>query len=323
MIAGKTLRAISCAAGLLLTGEAGFAMSCASADSMKGLLTRWAKLADDAQRGGAPEIRSETALSADGFALLLSGEVDCVAYVREPFAAEIAAYGARFGRAPLLVAIAGGSYATRGGTHAIAIYVQQDNPLDRLTMAQLEGIFSGRITEWGQLGLGGDFAGKRITLYGMLRRRESGNPPGIVNFMQIRVLAGRAIREDSVEVIDRPGETALSGIVRHVAEDRFGIGYSGFGFARQGAKTVKIAETEQGPYYEGSEEQVAKRLYPLSRTVYLMFRPGADGGLTAEQKAFLRVVLSPQGQRALGEDATQFLPLTEEQLERSRASLSE
>jgi phosphate transport system substrate-binding protein len=301
---GKAILAIC---GLLLTGRAAFAMSCATADTMRGLMTKWAE-------GSPVSLRTETALSADGFSLLLAGEVDCVAYVREPFKAELDAYRAKFGGEPKLIPIAGGSYATRGGTHAIAIFVNKANPIDRLTMDQLSAILTGRITDWREVGAGSG----PIRLYSMLRRRESGNPPGIVNFMQTQL---GAIREDAVEIVDQPGETSLSGIVRHVAADRLGIGFSGFAFAQPGAKTVKLAPRAGGPFYAGSEAEVAQRLYPLSRTIYLMLKPDNEGHLTADQRGFVDVILSPAGQKALQDDPTRFLPLTAQQLAEARQAV--
>ena len=72
--------------------------------------------------------------------------------------------------------------------------------------------------------------------------RSSGNPPGIVNFLEIRVLRGGTFRADLRVERDRPGESALQAIVRAIANDPDGIGYSGFGYALPGVKTVALAE---------------------------------------------------------------------------------
>ncbi|MFV4677430.1 hypothetical protein ACNJU9_21735, partial [Mycobacterium tuberculosis] len=95
-------------------------------------------------------------------AQLLSGQADCVLFVREPFPAEDAAFKARFGHPPTLVPIATGSFATKGATHAIAVYVNAANPLAGLTLAQLDAVFSAErrrggiaVKTWGDLGLEG------------------------------------------------------------------------------------------------------------------------------------------------------------------------
>ena len=289
------MRLILAIAGLLLWQGAGFAISCAGGDTMQALAERW----------GAEML--PTKLSADGFELFLQGKVECVTFVREPFATELAAYKAKFGAVPLLVPVAGGSYATRSATHAIAIYVNQANPLTKMTMDELEGVFSGRVSRWPN--------GQPIHVYGMLRARGTGNPPGIVNFLQNRILHGAAMRDDVREQIDQPGETALDAIVHRVAEDPLGIGFSGFAYAAPGTKTLALAETAAGPYYRGSPEEVAARLYPLSRLIYLMVPPDPSAG----QRDFLRHVLSDEGQAAISGDPMGFLPLTAAEREAARA----
>src|SRR5262249_48336795 len=137
--------------------------------------------------------------------------------------------------------VAGGSYATKSGTHAVAIYVHGDNPLKQLTLAQLHAIFAegGAITTWGQLGLKGEWANEPINLYAMLRHRATGDPQGIVNFLRQRLLDGAEFKSSLREKIDSDGISALDAIVRAVAADRFAIGYSGFANIRSRAKASR------------------------------------------------------------------------------------
>ena len=99
------------------------------ADTMHDLVAAWAR----ALSGLQPHIEIDNAatkLSADGFEALLDGRADVVTFVREPFPAEIDAFTRRFGYAPTLINVAGGSYATKGGTHALAIFVNAANPTE-------------------------------------------------------------------------------------------------------------------------------------------------------------------------------------------------
>jgi phosphate transport system substrate-binding protein len=208
----------------------------------------------------------------------------------------------------VLVPVATGSRATKGGTHAVVIFVNEKNPLARLGLDQLREIFAagGRITTWGQLGLGGEWAGRKISVHGMRVRRETGNPPGIVNFLAARLLAGLAWRDDLQEYSDEPGGAqSLEQIVRAVAVDEGAIGYSGFAYAVPGVKALALGETEAGPYYAGSETEVARRQYPLTRTIYLAVGSAPD----AATRAFLDHVLGPAGQGAVAADAQGFYPL--------------
>jgi phosphate transport system substrate-binding protein len=155
----------------------------------------------------------------------------------------------------------------------------------------------------------------------MLHRRESGNPPGIVNFFQHRVLCGGEFRDGIREQVDRPGESALDAIVRSVAEDPRGIGYSGFAYAAPGTKTLALAESEHGPYFAGTPEEVARRDYPLSRQIYLGVNRPPGKPLAPALQAFLLFVLSRQGQLIAANDRMRFLPLTPEQAQAARRPL--
>jgi phosphate transport system substrate-binding protein len=207
-----------------------------------------------------------------------------------------------------LVPVAIGSRATKGGTHAIVMFVNERNPITRLSLAQLREVWArdGHITTWGQLGLTGEWAARPITLHGMRVRRATGNPPGIVNFLEQRLLTGRAWRENVKEYADVPGGAqALEQIVRAVAADETAIGYSGFAYAVLGAKTVPLAETDTDRAFMGTADEIAREDYPLTRRIYLCLGPDPDG-IAGE---FVRSVLSPAGQQLIGADAQGFFPL--------------
>jgi phosphate transport system substrate-binding protein len=305
------------------------ALRISGADTMRELVSAWAREFLAFQPNISID-NAETKLSADGVEALLAGRADIVTYVREPFATEIDAIARRFGHAPALINVAGGSHSTKSGTHALAIFVNATNPLTRISLDQLDAIYSkdrrrghAKITTWGQLGLGGDWSPRPIHAYGMLHKRETGNPPGIVNFFQQRVLRGGDFRDGVDEQVDHPGEAALDAIVRRVADNPAGIGYSGFAYAAPGVKTLLLAETEQGPYFVGSPDEVARRVYPLSRQIYLGFRSPPDAALAPALREFLSFVLSRQGQQAVANDRMRFIPLTPGQAEASRLALTQ
>jgi phosphate transport system substrate-binding protein len=297
------------------------------ADTMHDLVAAWAHGFAAFQPRVAID-NAATKLSADGFDALLDGRADVVTFVREPFPAELAAFARKFGYAPTLIHVAGGSYATKSGTHALAIFVHAHNPLTRISLDALDSIYSkhrrrggNAITTWGQLGGGGDWKSRPIHIYGMPHRRATGNPPGIVNFFQQRVLRGGEFRDDIREQTDRPGETALDAIVHRIAADPLGIGYSGFAYAAPGAKTLALAETQRGPWFAGTPDEVARHDYPLSRQIYLGFNRAPGEPLAPALHEFLLFVLSRQGQQDVANDRMRFLPLTPEQADVSRRGL--
>ena len=280
----------------------------ASAESMDGLMAAWTRGFSAAHPETPARITLRGKFSADFAEPLARGEVKVASFARELFAAERSRMKELAGGEPVMIPVATGSRATKGGTHAVVIFVNEKNPLAHLSFSQLREIFGlgGKITTWGDLGLTDEWAGRKITVHGMKARRETGNPPGIVNFLEARLLAGRGWREDLHEYTDSPnGAQSLEQIVRAVAADETAIGYSGFAYAVPGARTIALGETEAGPFYSGTDEEIARRKYPLVRTLYLCTGPNPD----ATTQEFIRHVLGPAGQAAIAADAQKFCPL--------------
>ena len=296
---------------------------CMGASTMQPLVSAWARTFAVRQPGAQIRVADNTRFSAAGVAAMIAGRVDCVTFAREPFPAESAALRTAKSGTPLLVPVAAGSYATPHGTFAIAVYVNRANPLRGLTMAQLAALFSGsidghRLQRWGQLGLHGRWTAQPIHLYGMIPRRNSGNPPGIVNFLDRRVLHGNPWRADLHVQIDAPELSTLSAIVQQVSRDPNGVGYSGFGYAAPGVHAVAIATAKGGPYITGNPVNVASARYLLSRQIYLGLSRTDHGNLSAQTCAFLSFVLGADGQRLVARDSMHFEPLSAQQLRVAR-----
>ena len=303
-------------------------LRCSGADTMQGLVRGWAAGFRTLQPRARVTVRMDRKLSAEGVVDLLAGRADCVTFAREPFPSEIAAYKARFGSTPAVIPVALGSYATPHATDAMAIYVNARNPLRQATMRQLATIFTAPPPgmaapklSWALLGLRGAWGRRPIHLYGMTQYRGSGNPPGIVNYLTLRLLGGHAFRSDVRAQPDRPGTSALQAIVEQVAADPDGIGYSTFAFARPGAKTIAVARDAQTPAYAGTRKAVAHGDYPLTRTIYLGFRRGKDGRIAPIAAQFLHYVLSARGQAIVSRSTERFLPLTGMALDAARAQI--
>jgi phosphate transport system substrate-binding protein len=277
----------------------------------------WAQAFARFQPGVRVVLRDDTHLTTDAFdAALAAGGIDIVPSARELVPSERERMTQRLGGPPLVVAVATGSYATKSGTHAIAFYVNAANPLERISLDQLRQIYlpGGRITKWGDLGLAGEWADKPIHVFSVPISDPNGNPLGIVNYLQERVFHASHGWRRSLYQVDSNGpglgHHMLTRIVRQVAEDPYAIGFSGFDFASPGAKTLALAESDAGPWYRGTHDEVARRVYPLTRTIYLGTNTREGAELPPPVREFLRFVLSREGQAVFTQGPEKYLPLT-------------
>ena len=99
----------------------------------------------------------------------------------------------------------------------LSVYLNEKNPVQELTFDQLEAIYTGKITNWKEVG-GPD---ARITLYS----RE--NSSGTYAFFKEVVLGGADYRPATARRF--PGTAA---VVNAVAQDENGIGYGGAAYAK-------------------------------------------------------------------------------------------
>jgi phosphate transport system substrate-binding protein len=237
-----------------------------------------------------------------------------------------------FGHAPLEIPMATGSYNVQGWAPALTIFVNKDNPLTKLTLAQLDGILGAErdggyvglewhpevargpeknIRTWGQLGLTGEWANHPINFYGGGHRRHE------QFVLEQKVLHGGTkwnermheysnyVRSDGVMVV------ALTQQVEDLSRDRYGIGYNSMAQVTPGVKPIAIGETPAGPFFTPTLETIQNRTYPLISQEFFYLNRDADHPLEPRVKEFVRYVLSRQGQEAVMRDG-RFLPLTAE-----------
>ncbi len=186
----------------------------------------------------------------------------------------------------------------------LAVYVHKDCPIEGLTLAQLDSVFSktrksgfADVTTWGELGLTGSWAQLPISLYG--RNSASGT---YAYFKEHVLLKGDY--KDTVK--EQPGSAA---VVNGVAKDRAGIGYSGIGYKTSEVRAVPLAKTPDDPLAEPSFENALKGTYPLGRTLYIYVAKGPGEPLSPMVKEFLRFVLSQEGQEIVVKDGYGALPV--------------
>jgi len=221
---------------------------------------------------------------------------------REVMPVELGPYRKIVGADPLVVRIAHGTIVARDKAAPLAIYVNRANPLAQLTTAQVAQIFTsgapgGDLSDWGQLGLTGEWAHRAI--------HPCGTPEasGFGSFMVQHRMDGRAFT---------PGYESFplaAEIVRRVGEDPGAIGFSALGFLTPQTKVVAVAARPGGPFLTGTAEEIAAGDYPYDRFVFLYVRRGADQPLDPFVQEYLRLVLSREGQEIIAAERDGFIPL--------------
>ena len=168
----------------------------------------------------------------------------------------------------------------------VAIYVHQSNTVPFITTAQLKGIYTGKITNWHDVG--GDQ--KKIVAYS----RE--NNSGTYVFFKEHVLANE---DYAREIQTLPGTAA---IVNAVSKDVASIGYGGIAYA-SGIRAVPVKKEADSEAVQPSLETVRNSRYPLSRNLYFY----TAGEPLGEAKSFIEWVLGPEGQKIC--EAVGYYPL--------------
>jgi phosphate transport system substrate-binding protein len=217
---------------------------------------------------------------------------------------------------PFRVQVSLGTFDTKGKTQALGVFVHRDNPLSRLTLAQLDAIYSSTrrrgystdIATWGDLGLTGEWAAQPIRLYG---RKLDQEVPWL--FRDAVLLGGFFKRSYRA-----PGKGGSVDVADAVATDRFGITFVAFMHATPQVKALDLADRD-GEFVAPNPAAVASGRYPLLRPLWLYVNRGPDAALDPLIKAFLAFALSREGQAIVAADG--YLPLPAAVVAAERAKL--
>jgi phosphate transport system substrate-binding protein len=254
--------------------------------------------------------------SASAVGALYTGAGDLAILGEEVSPAAEAAFERERHYAPTTFEIATGSVDVNYYDYAHMVFVNRANPLDRLTLSQLARILGepppGRgaapIRNWGELGLTGPWASRRIHAYSWRFDQDFGL------FLRARVLGGSDRWNPQVRqfvTYDHPDGTLDDRgeqIVQALARDPYGIAISNSRFASSSIRLVKLAETPSGPYVLPSVETLISQQYPLTRIIPAVVDVTPGQPMDPAIREFLRFILSREGQSALVEDSG-YLPL--------------
>jgi len=251
---------------------------------------------------------------------LIKEQADFVFVSRELKPEDISEFKARFGYAPTSIPVSGGTYRHYGFLDALAFFVHPENPINQLDFNQIDAVFSRTrhrggepITTWGQLGLAGEWKDKRINLHGI-------EPwSGFEEFVRQRVLDKDGKRGEWRDGISF--EKVVFPLAGNVADDKYGLGYSGIAYVDAPVKILALRAGSEGDYVSPTYEDVASARYPLSRLVFLNINRQPGTILAPLQLEFLRFILSREGQEVVLEQGV-FLPLRADQVQEGLRALA-
>ncbi|MCC6398034.1 MAG: phosphate ABC transporter substrate-binding protein [Bacteroidetes bacterium] len=238
-------------------------------DTMVILAQRWAEKYMQAHKDVVIQVTGGG--SGTGISALINGTTDICNASRPMKPSERDKLKARYGSRGVEI---------KAAMDGLSVYVNESSPVTELSLQQLKGIYTGKITNWSEVG--GPNA--RIILYG----RE--NNSGTYVYFKDNVLEG----EDYVSSMQSlPGTAA---VVNAVARDKNGIGYGGAAYGK-GIRELKMKKDAASPAYPPTLENIRSGDYPVSRFLYLYVRNRPTGTL----KEYIDWVLGDDGQKVVTE----------------------
>jgi phosphate transport system substrate-binding protein len=248
---------------------------------------------------------------------------------------ELLSYQRERNHLPIGIVAVTGSYDVSGWNPPIGVYLHKDNPLSKLSLQQLDGIFGAQrsgawrelvwdkslargpeknIRTWGQLGLTGEWANKPIHVYGYnlqfhfpqeIESRAFGGVSGKWN--------ENLIEYDNLAQPDGSFKLAGQLMLEDLAKDPYGIVYCAGGNAwlTPQVKPIALSVKTGDPAYELTLENVRERKYPMYADVFFYIDRDPQKPVDPKVKEFLRYILSSEGQTQVMRDG-KYLPLTAE-----------
>ena len=227
------------------------------------------------------------------------------------------------GGEPLAIRIAHGSLNPSARVSPVAVIVNKNNPLDSLTTSQVTRVFAagapgGDLTQWSQLGVRGNAAGRDIHPCGLPEsdyyRSEDQTfgayfVPHAINGLHFAA---------TYEALEN-----YSDVVRRVSADPQAIGLVALNRVTPDVKIVGLRKTAWSTPSRGTAAQIQHGTYPYDRYLYLYVRMVPGQAFDSMVREYLRLVLSREGQEAIAGEAHGFLPLSAREVQEELAKLAE
>jgi phosphate transport system substrate-binding protein len=179
---------------------------------------------------------------------------------------------------------------------AIAVIVNPENSVNQLTLQQISDIYSGKITNWTEVG------GDDRPIVKLSRETNSGTH---VYFLETVLRLGNS-EDETLFSMDTLLLPSSEGIIAEVRQNPNAIGYDGLGYVPEDLKMIAIAEEEGGAYVLPSIPTVNDKTYPIARDLYMY----TNGEPTGEIQEYLQWILSDEAQEIVAELG--FVPVDSE-----------
>lgn len=164
---------------------------------------------------------------------------------------------------------------------ALAVVVNPQNKVNRLSHEQIADIFTGKITNWKEVG-GDDL---KIIVYS----RESSS--GTYEFFKEHVMDKKNYASN---VLNMP---ATGAIIQSISQTAGAIGYVGLAYETKDVKHIEVSYDQGKTYVAPSVDNVKNDSYPIARPLYYYYGKASD----SKVKPFVDFILSAEGQQLVRE----------------------
>ena len=267
-------------------------------DTLNNMMTLWAESFQAIYPNVKIQIEGKGSSTAPP--ALIEGTAQLGPMSRMMKGSEIDKFEAKYGYKPTPVGVA---------VDAILIMINKDNPIEGMTLKQIDQMFSStykmggqRVRRWGELdpNLPTSWRSRPISLYG---RNSASGTYGF--FKDVALLGG----DFSPRVKEQPGSSA---VVQGVANDLGGVGYSGIGYRTSGVRATRLLRigTDEREPCEPTASNALSGDYPLARGLFIYCNLAPGKPLDKLTEEFFKFALSKQGQEIVVKDG--YYPLDAE-----------
>lgn len=261
-------------------------------DTLANLMSLWSQAFK--QRYPHVKFQLQASGSATAPQALTQGTATIGPMSRELTVDEISRFARKFGYPPLALKVA---------VDAIAIFVERNNPLQALSLEQIDALFSStrlcgsssKLVTWNQLDIDKFGRNRSIIVFG----RNSSS--GTYDLFKQQALCGGDFKARVNEL------SGSASVVRSVASSIGGIGYAALGASISNVRPISVGIAQENSnsklrFVSPSSENITNGSYPFSRFLYIVVNKDPNKPLPTLERTFLSFILSIEGQAMVSEN---------------------